>query len=411
MGMIVSTRVALYVLQQAVFPSHHVFQDAEVGLALDNSLTQKESSDTTLTSPPPSFSAHSRRRIRIPKRYKDFLPSSATPLSHLPDPVTARRQQVTEKVMAPDIQDTDSSVCDPGVIDAAAEIVTLPNDMGLYRVYPSMPSLDPDDAVGLADICDSPGLQSSDTIPSDPSIGELPVPNAFAPFLNATVYRLMTWWYGGSGTKSASDLDRLVEDVLSKEDFDPKHLEGFRAARECARLDEHENDKSTSFPSSSGWTECSVKIRLPAEYQTFKDENDAPEFEVPGVFVRNLIDVIRETFQDPAALTFHMTPFKQFWKSSESAPAQRVFGELYSSDAMLQEHEKIRSAPREPGCNLETTIASIMLWSDSTHLASFGNASLWPIYAYFGNQSKYTRAKPTSFSARHLAYIPSVSLP
>jgi len=30
-----------------------------------------------------------------------------------------------------------------------------------------------------------------------------------------------------------------------------------------------------------------------------------------------------------------------------------------------------------------------MLWSDSTHLASFGNASLWPIYLYIGNLSKY----------------------
>jgi len=53
-------------------------------------------------------------------------------------------------------------------------------------------------------------------------------------------------------------------------------------------------------------------------------------------------------------------------------------------------------------------ILALMIWSDSTHLASFGTASLWPIYLYFGNQSKYTRAKPSAFAAHHLAYIPKV---
>jgi len=50
----------------------------------------------------------------------------------------------------------------------------------------------------------------------------------------------------------------------------------------------------------------------------------------------------------------------------------------------------------------------MMIWSDSTHLTSFGTASLWPVYLYFGNQSKYTRAKPSEFAAHHLAYIPKV---
>ena len=76
---------------------------------------------------------------------------------------------------------------------------------------------------------------------------------------------------------------------------------------------------------------------------------------------------------------------------------------------MLAEDEKIKTAPQPPGCTLETVVAAIMLWSDSTHLANFGNAALWPIYMFIGNLSKYTRAKATSFSAHHLAYIPKVS--
>ncbi|KAG2739586.1 hypothetical protein P692DRAFT_20755993, partial [Suillus brevipes Sb2] len=38
------------------------------------------------------------------------------------------------------------------------------------------------------------------------------------------------------------------------------------------------------------------------------------------------------------------------------------------------------------------------------------NASLWPIYLFFGNQSKYTRGKPTACACHHLAYIPNVSI-
>ena len=220
----------------------------------------------------------------------------------------------------------------------------------------------------------------------------------------------MSWWYGGP-TKSAADLDHLVRDVLLKDDFDPRHLKHFSAAGECERLDKPEENPESPFSKASGWLEHSVKIRLPAEYQKFRKEDDAPEFEVPGVFVRSLVDIIRNAFQDSAALTFHMTPFRHFWQPSEDDPPVRLYDELYSSDAMLDEHEKIRAQPREPGCELETVVAAIMLWSDSTHLASFGNTSLWPIYAFFGNQSKYTRAKPTSFACHHLAYIPSVCAP
>ena len=92
-------------------------------------------------------------------------------------------------------------------------------------------------------------------------------------------------------------------------------------------------------------------------------------------------------------------------------PDRRGEPVITTADAMLEEHARIKSdPPKVPGCNLETVIAGIMLWSDSTHLASFGNAALWPIYLFVGNQSKYARAKPSAFAAHHLAYIPKVSL-
>lgn len=71
--------------------------------------------------------------------------------------------------------------------------------------------------------------------------------------------------------------------------------------------------------------------------------------------------------------------------------------------------EEIQSM-KPPGETLENIVVPIMAYSDSTHLTSFGTASLWPIYFFIGLTSKYVRTKPTTFSAHHLAYIPSVSI-
>ena len=79
---------------------------------------------------------------------------------------------------------------------------------------------------------------------------------------------------------------------------------------------------------------------------------------------------------------------------------------------MLEEDAKIHALPRNPEDepNIEVAMGAILLWSDSTHLTSFGSASLWPIYLFFGNLSKYTRGKPNAHAAHHLAYVPSVSM-
>jgi hypothetical protein len=220
----------------------------------------------------------------------------------------------------------------------------------------------------------------------------------------------MTWFYNTSVQKSYEDLNRLIDDVILADDFDREDLRDFDASREAKRFDRAQDDPSSSIFSSDGWHEASVKIRLPCEKEKFVSEDTAPTFEVEGLYYRKPLEVIKSAFEEEAAKGFHTSPYKLFWQPDEDAPPERIITELYTSDAMLDEHEKIRSQPSEPGCNLETVIAAIMLWSDSTHLASFGNAALWPVYMFIGNQSKYIRSKPTSFAAHHLAYIPKVCL-
>ncbi|KAI0082034.1 hypothetical protein K474DRAFT_1582143, partial [Panus rudis PR-1116 ss-1] len=102
---------------------------------------------------------------------------------------------------------------------------------------------------------------------------------------------------------------------------------------------------------------------------------------------------------------FHYTPFRQFWLDP-SGRVQSIYDELYTSQAFNEAHIELQQSPLEPGCQVECSICALMLYSDSTHLMNFGDASAWPIYMFFGNQSKYERAQPTSNACHHVAYIP-----
>ncbi|KAL6307515.1 hypothetical protein BKA93DRAFT_719950, partial [Sparassis latifolia] len=291
------------------------------------------------------------------------------------------------------------------------------NTFGLYRVYAVKPQKDPEDETTLDTLCDSLTLA---TAPETTAQGRSPPHyNFFSPFLNTTTYRLINWMYRPSDTKSIEEMDSLIHDVLLADDFDATHLQNFSTVRELKRLDKH-SQTSKAFSADDVWVEGTVKIHLPKEHTRFKSEADAPEFEVSGIYYRRLLKVIKAAYQDTAARMFHWIPFKLFWcpyyDSSENSDSDdsnantgdiRVYTELYNSDAFLEEDAHIRSQLHElsEDPNIEIAIVPIMLWSDSTHLVSFGSAALWPIYAYFRSLSKYVHGKPSSFAAHHLAYL------
>jgi len=101
-----------------------------------------------------------------------------------------------------------------------------------------------------------------------------------------------------------------------------------------------------------------------------------------------------------------MAPYESLWRPDL---VERLHGEIYQSDVMLEAHEEISKLPHLMDDTLERVVAPLMVWSDSTQLANFGTASLWPFYLYFGNQSKYTHGKPTANACHHLVYLPTVS--
>ena len=221
-------------------------------------------------------------------------------------------------------------------------------------------------------------------------------------------YTLLSWFYNGNETKSAKDLNDLVQKVLLADDFDCEELRDFCAARELKQLDEHMN-RPSHLSAEDGWIEGSVKIRLPCTSVKFKSEEDVPEFSIELVYYQRLTQVLISLFQEPTTKLFHYIPFKLFWKPTVDSPPERVISEVYNSNVMITEHEKLQSQANEPGCNLEKAIAVALVFSDSTHLTNFRVVSLWPGYLLWGNQTKYERSKPSSFAAHHFVYMQSVS--
>ena len=359
--------------------------------------------------PPPTKSGRARK---FPNRYQDFLPSSRSQVPHLP----VVPEPPAEVTPLPSMSPTASP--EPKA-PKLHQLQTEPDDFGLFRIYTIPPTVVPDANPNLEDVCDAPGLETFET-PSPQRwwtlFGSTALTTArkinkiFAPFKNPTIFRLMTWYHSGSGEMSISRLNSLVKDVINPSDFQKEHLDNFSAKRELERLDDEE-DTSYPFSNENVWKVSTVTIPLPAEGVKHASEKHAPILEVPGVHHRRLVEAIITGFQDVIAKKFHYVPHHLYWKPTPESKPERVITELYNSDAFISEYEEIlKNLPPSSGPHIETAIAAIMLWSDSTHLAEFGTASLWPIYLFFGNLSKYFRAKPSDFAAQHVAYIPSVCI-
>jgi hypothetical protein len=298
----------------------------------------------------------------------------------------------------------------PPANESAETFTTKPNEFGIYREYVcGIPSYTPEEFSSISDLCNSPTLLQS--APPSTSTRSDSTFKFFAPYENASTFRLMHWYHGNSTLKSFGELNRLVKDVLLADDFCLEHLNRFSAEQEAGRVDSHHDKFSTIFSTDDRWIEASVSIPVPIEkhanlFTPNTKEATAPRFETRGVFHRKITEVIKSALKESDATQYHLSPFKEFWQPSSDNPAERLYSEIFTSDVMIEAHQGVQNDM--PDCTLEKVVIPLLLWSDATLLASFGNASLWPVYLFLGNLSKYVRGKPSSFSAHHVAYIPKV---
>jgi hypothetical protein len=285
------------------------------------------------------------------------------------------------------------------ILKLSDTLQTTFDSFGLCRLYPRRPSFEPDKFLPSSLLA-----RSCPTVAQEPDTPAIVLPPPY-PFANMSVYRLMTWMHSGSHRKSEVEVQRLVKDVLQADDFDVKHLDSFSVKKSLRELDRDGSGETTKFPDD--WVETSVTINIPTKS---REEGSKP-YSIPGFHYRPLVEVIRAAFADVQASAFHLMPFKRVWKDPLDGHQERIFDELYSSDAWLQAQDELQRLPKDPSCSLECVIAGLMLFSDATHLANFGTAKAWPLYLYFGNLTKYARSLPGSGACHLVGFLPSVSPP
>ncbi|KAG2111309.1 uncharacterized protein F5147DRAFT_551180, partial [Suillus discolor] len=92
---------------------------------------------------------------------------------------------------------------------------TEPNTMGLYRMYPTRPTLAPEGLLTLERVTDAPTLDSDQAavhgVHPGLSTPEISAKHLFDGFSNHTSRVLMAWHYSGTNSNSAVNVNRLAE--------------------------------------------------------------------------------------------------------------------------------------------------------------------------------------------------------
>lgn len=358
-----------------------------------------------------------KRHYRLPVRYQGMLLSSRTPMpgrhnDMLPEAPTA----------LPPLPPETPRLLPRVILHVRETIRTALNKFGVLREYPHRPTYDPESALTPKDLSDYSGYVRGYESEPTPPVATTPTaqPSLLtsppSPFANMSIYRPMRWLTTGPNTKSLAEGDRLLNQVLLADDFNPEDLRNHRPSSEVLKLDgtpittaiqpsvADEPVTQGCTAQSTSWREVPVKFSVPTG--TVVAHSSSTTFTVAGTCPRSLVGVIRSAFTAPLPRQFHLTPFRRFWQSISGE--RRIYDEPYTSDAWLDADKELQQSPREPGCSLERVIAGLMFWSDATTLAHFSSAKAWPIYLYFGNLSKYVRGKAISGACHHVAYIPPV---
>jgi Plavaka transposase len=332
--------------------------------------------------PPPALTASGRpqRNYQRPAKYRDVYPEGMTPAVPRPTDVPPTPAFSIQRVL----------------LIVRNPLSTASNVFGMWKKYLYQPSYDPDASLMPEDLYRPHNINSIPSTPPGNAVED-------AGYSNKTTELLMNWQNTGSSQKSDVEMNRLVHEVVLNPEFDLDDLKKFNAQRENWKADTADEQS----PQLQTFQEASIDIEVPSGSK----HTPSRKFSIPGLLYRKITTMIKEAYESPLALKFHYTPFKLYHtcpaNGSEAEKDERVYSEMYNSDALIDEHDKIQRAPTDnPNCKREKVVASLMLWSDATHLTSFGTAKMWPIYMLFGELSKYIRAQPNSGATTHLAYIP-----
>jgi hypothetical protein len=326
------------------------------------------------------------------KTFQDILPQPVIPLPPKARGTCSGSSGQAEGPASPCRSDDVVSSVEQATLD------TLPNAFGLFRRYFSkqLPFHDPESEVDLS------GLSNVRL-----SVEEQPVDATFDPYPNESSFRLGEWHWNGGLQKSQASFKELIR-IVGDSDFRPSDVRFTNWEKVNQRLACEVNEEGEWLDKDAGWRALPVTISVP--FHRLTQNPGCRDYTVQFRY-RPLISVIEEKLHRETDVThFHYEPYELLWQAPEKQDPIRVYGELYTSQAFIDAHNTLQNSPGEPGCNLPRVVVALMFWSDGTHLTEFGDAKLWPLYMYFGNESKYRRSKPSCHLCEHVAYFETASV-
>ena len=282
---------------------------------------------------------------------------------------------------------------------------TSRNAFGLSRLYYSTqpPSHDPEEFLSVQDLCDSVPAAADVLAAGD-------VGGVFGPYPNENSFLLGDWYWNHGAQKSQKSFKELI-DIVASSKFKPEDVRSTRwsAINQALGLADFDEKAEGWEDEDAGWRRSPIAIDVPFHRQ-MKSSEGWRRLVIGHLYHRSITSVIKEKLSNPTDNQhFHYEPYGLFWRPMEGSEETRVHGEIYTSLSFQRAHQALQESPRELGCQLPRCIVAIMFWSDETLLTSFGKMKLWPVYMFFGNESKYRRCKPSLNLCNHIAYFESVS--
>lgn len=297
---------------------------------------------------------------------------------------------------------------------------TIADKFGLTRLYNRRPRRIPDVTADIEERLDrtfppaAPLTPNHNATATEETQSSTP-PSEWFPLPNYSAFRVAHWFWNSGATVSKAHRDELLE-ILRDPGF---LLDDLLAVKDWEKVQETLSKAADgSLPESNvpyvgdGWRVQDVTITVPFARQSGASQPSIPYTMPRALHSRSIVAVIQDVFaNDPNGAQFHFEPFRQYWTdpANPSATEERVYSEMWTSDAFLAAHDAIQVPSTLPQPPIPRVVAALMFASDSTHLAQFGTAKMWPLYMAFGNQSKYQRAEPSERAMHHVGFLPSVS--
>ena len=286
---------------------------------------------------------------------------------------------------------------------------TQSNSFGLSRLYDKESLLvhDPEDT--LDDIAGSQPLRVR-LLTTTAQLSDME--NPFYPYPNEASLRLGDWYWNQGALKSKDSFRRLL-DIIGSPSFRPDDIQNTKWTSIDHLLgmlttDEDLEQSTEWLNNDAGWICTTVTISVPFSRRSANP--GSKNYSVSDFYHRSLLSIIRERVLDPHDHhLFHYEPYELRWRRPGDNRDTTVHGELFTSRSFLEAHRELLESPPVLGCTLPRRIVALMFWSDATQLTSFGDAKLWPLYVFFGNQTKYRRGQPSAKLCSHIAYFQTAS--